>query len=194
MKKIIILFILLIAANAHAAGVATFGCLAGASAAAGSCDDAVAKDSSTSTAGGFMLIGNQSATKNMGSRFTTGSAYSLCTVTVKLKLDSSSDPSWTITAYIFSDGTTAPSALVATSSNTVSTSTLTTSYSDVSFTFDPVALNGTYWLVIGVSANGANCIAWGKANTGTGTTAYSADRASWTGLGTSMGAYATTGY
>jgi hypothetical protein len=113
----------------------------------------VLKDSSTTESASVTVAGT-SGRLYMGSVWSTGSAYTL--TSLKIKLHKSLSPTGNITLYIYSDsGATYPDnvplSLVATSTNTVDSSTLSdTPGVLVEFTFSGVALSTAtkYWMVL----------------------------------------------
>ncbi len=100
-------------------------------------------------------LGSGSGTTYGAFSFTAGSSYTLCAVQIPLK--KTGTPSYTLAAYVYSDSSNAPSSLIGTGSASINTSTLTTSYTNITFTGLSAALTSStqYWIVI-VSTSAPN--------------------------------------
>lgn len=88
---------------------------------------------------------------------------------------------YNITAALFSDSTGSPGTLLATSTTTVSSSSLTTTYASKTFDFADYALAGTtdYWVVFTLAGASRGFLELHTKNTGTNTLGTSNDLVSW---------------
>lgn len=103
------------------------------------------------------------STLELASSFTASSGYSIAKVRVRLK--KTGTPTFTIIARLYNNGTGPGTQNGADSVETLTASTLTTSYADVDFTWaSPMALtNATrYWISMRASGhtNASNMVSW----------------------------------
>lgn len=114
----------------------------------------VEQESLAETPDDFVSFGTASGTTYIGLSWTPGSSYTITQIAPKLYKVLSAVQ--TLTAYIYSDALTVPDTVLATSTNTVDASTLSTDTTGVytNFQFSGLALTGStrYHLVIGCSS------------------------------------------
>ena len=142
----------------------------------------VSKDTLTGSTSDVLNCADTTSDKYWAQKFTAGSTYTLCQITLRLKRGYGS-PTYTYYASIYSDSSGTPGSMIG-SEKSISGSVVTSSEADVAFTgYSTSIVNGTvYWVVLrtaNVDVN--NYVEWCGA--GSGTTKYSSNASSWTSSG-----------
>lgn len=154
-------------------------------------DAAVTNDSTQNTSslqqtiggsgGTAISLGNSVGREWVGFSFTADDDYTLTSVGAFLR--ASGSPSGNMTGYIYTTSAGVPtSTVLATSSNSINTSTLTGSYAEYGFTFpDTVLVSGTtYFFATRSPVDSSNFAQWQTASPGTATYYRSSNGNSWT--------------
>jgi hypothetical protein len=135
-------------------------------------------------AGNNQNVASAASNQSVGTRFSAATTGSKCKVEVTIRRSGAA--TGTLTAYIFphDSGGNIPSAAgpLATSSNTIDCSTLSTSYGPSTFNITASLTSGTfYWVVLRKSStSGSTFVQWEGDATG-GRTAVSADNVTFSG-------------
>lgn len=180
MKKLLFLMLLMVIPALCFGGAALIGeeCLVS----GGACD--TLKDSETTAYGAAEAIGSASVNKYFGSKWTVGSSYTCCALRVYIRKHGS--PTSTLTAYIYSNNATPnpdePNASIGTSTNTLTASDVTTSWTEFVFTFSGVSLtnaNINWQVLVANTVNADNYYEWYCCTTDTAGAARGSDGSSW---------------
>jgi hypothetical protein len=122
------------------------------------------KDDWFNTSEGFENFGTDSTRVYLGTYFVAGSSYNITRVDLALKKVGS--PTFTVTVEIRGNTANAPGTVLATSSTTISASTLTTGELPYTFDIPSTALTSgtTYWVVVKLSTfqDYSNYIQWSQ--------------------------------
>jgi len=124
-------------------------------------------------------LGLGSTTQWVSSQFTASGTYTLTRIDVSIKKINS--PSYTITAHVYSNTSNSPLASLASSTNTVSGTSVTTSYALYQFDFTGVSISSAtkYHIVLTTSGtNGVDYFLWETESSG-GRIEVSSDGSSW---------------
>lgn len=133
----------------------------------------VQADQQTGTNNQSGPLGDQSSNTYGAFSFTAASSYTLCAITVPL--EKVGTPSYTLTAYVYSNSSNSPASLIGTGSAGIATTSLGTSYANITFTGLSAAITAStqYWVVIKSTSapnDNTNYAQWG--GTGSGCTPY----------------------
>lgn len=141
----------------------------------------VTGDTAQDSSGTNFQIGSAASNVYRGTKYTPSVTATVCKI--ELTLRKVNNPTGNLTAYVYDHnaGANTPGTLLATSTNVIDSSTLSTSYTQAVFNFTGVALtNGTvYWVVISkVGSSAVNNVTWEGQSTG-GREIVSTDGSTW---------------